>query len=110
VSAPFVLDPAPLFASGARLSLPGGGESRLPVTWRHQKRSALQGWIERVGRDGELSALCEVIDDWRVVDSSGAAIPFGSETLAQLLDVYPAAGGELCRAYVEALTESRLGN
>lgn len=107
---PFILDPAPTFAGAARLSLPGGGESSLPVTWRHQTRSALQRWVERVASDGALAALLEVIDDWRVVTADGTPLPFERATLAQLLDAYPAAGGELCRAYVEALTESRLGN
>lgn len=59
----------------------------------------------------DVDGLAAVIADWDgVYDEEGNAVPFSKEMLRKLLDAYHNAGAELVRAYVRALTESRLGN
>lgn len=108
----FKIAPAPTFQSAAKVTVPGqAAPALLNIEWRHKGRAALRRWIDSLGGEDSISALMEVIAGWEGVgDDDGEPLPFCSDALAILLDAYPASGTELCRAYIEALTESRLGN
>lgn len=110
----FQLDPEPLFTAEAALTVPGQTEpARLTLRWRHLSRASLKAWIDALadGQLGDVDGLARVIAGWEgVVDAQGQEVSFTPDRLRSLLGDYHAAGAELVRAYVRALTESRLGN
>lgn len=108
----FRIIPQPTFAAAAKISVPGeASPGILNIEWRHQGRAALKRWIESLAGASDSQALLQVIADWQgVVDEAGQPVAFTAPALEALLDAFPAAGSELCRCYLQALTESRLGN
>lgn len=107
----FKLNPNPTFHTETRITVPGRDAAVLKVEWRHQGRKALGAWIESAPGTGDSEALEKVIVSWSdVIDEHGLQVSYSRSTLSDLLDAYPAATGELLSAYVNALTESRLGN
>jgi len=106
----FTFAPPPDFWSAARITVPGQDKPvPIGVRWRPLGRKALRAWIERVGAEPE-KALLEVLTAWEVVDADRREIALDAGSLADFLDAYPLAGGELARQYMEAMHESRLGN
>lgn len=123
----FKLVPNPTFPCEARLTIPGAEATGvLTLEFRHQGRAALRKWIDSFATPtpsvsppptapsplaAEIDALHAVIEAWSgVVDDDGHPVNYSRGALGDLLDAYPAAGGELFKAYLDALTESRLGN
>lgn len=110
----FKIDPEPTFSAEAALTVPGQAEpARLTIHWKHLSRDQLVEWIDGLAeiRLGDVDGLALVVAGWEgVVDQQGQAVPFTKDRLRSLLWSYHAAGAELVRAYVRALTESRLGN
>lgn len=126
----FKIVPDPTFRAPAALTVPGKDKPvQLVIEWRHRDRNGLQQWLDDLSpqkppatADGEppkllppklsdVDGLAAVIADWDgVCDEEGNAVPFSKEILGKVLDAYHNAGAELVRAYVRALTESRLGN
>lgn len=108
----FNLNPNPTFSAVTPITVPGVDQpAMLTIVWRHKGRADLKAWIDTLGKVSDEQALLQVIADWEgVVDDNRLPVPFGRGALADLLDAYPASGGELCTSYLRALTESRLGN
>lgn len=109
----FKLNPSPTFTADVRVTVPGAeAPALLTLTFRHKGRKEIKRWIESAkAADSDTALLAEVIESWRGVESdSGAPVPYGQEALAQLLDAYPAAGGEIFDAYMAALTRAREKN
>lgn len=106
----FTFAPPPDFWAVARITVPGQqAPAPIAVRWRPLGRKALRTWIERVGSEPE-QALLAVMSGWSVVDATGQEIALDAISLADFLDAYPLADGELARRYVEAMHESHLGN
>lgn len=110
----FSIDPSPTFASQVKLTRPGDAPAgQITITWRHMGREQLREWLDAMA-DSSLSdvdGLLKAIAGWDgVVDKLDQTVEFSRAALARLLDAYQTAGAELVRAYVTALTESRLGN
>jgi hypothetical protein len=108
----FNLVPNPTFTAEAPITLPGAAEpAMLLVEWRHRGRFELKAWLDSLSGTADVEALMQAMVGWEnVVDGTGKPVDFSLAALTDLLDAYPPAGGELCQAYVKALTESRLGN
>ena len=107
----FKIAPNPTFVAEARITVPGADAGLLKIEWRHQGRAALKDWMESASAKGDGDALHAVIASWsEVVDVLGDPVNYSRNALADLLDAYPTAAGELFQAYIDALTESRLGN
>lgn len=131
----FRIDSTPTFTADVRVSVPGAdAPAVLTLTFRHKGAKALKAWIESAiepkgtllsrlinvifrrqaattGAERDAAFLGAVIDGWRDVEThAGAPVPYGPEALAQLLDAYPAAGGEIFNAYLAALTRGREKN
>jgi len=132
----FKIVPDPTFRAPAALTVPGKDKPvQVVIEWRHRDRHGLQQWLDDLSpqkppaaADGaqppqplppkllppklsDVDGLAAVIADWDgVCDEEGNAVPFSKEVLRKVLDAYHNAGAELVRAYVRALTESRLGN
>jgi hypothetical protein len=106
----FRIEPNPTFDAEVRITVPGSAEpALLAVTFRHRGRRELKAWIDRAkDAASDTAYLGEVIASWRgVEDADGRALPYSAEALARLLDAYPASGGELFDAYLDALTRAR---
>ncbi len=114
-AAMFKIVPNPTFVAEARITVPGADAGLLKIEWRHQCRAALKAWMESTSAKGDGDALHAVIASWsEVVDVLGDPVNYIrsalADLLADLLDAYPTAASELFQAYIDALTESRLGN
>ncbi len=115
------IDPNPTFPAKVGLTVPGqAAPAELALVFRHKGKEALQAWM-RGGQPGQGEAaapprsdadfLGEVVAGWSgVQDAAGADVPYTPEAFARLLEAYPAAAGEIYRAYLRELTESRLKN
>lgn len=129
----FKITPNPTFAGLVNITVPGADKPAvLQVTWRHMGRAALAQWLRKPGSVvapaaiEPAPALADQAADpaaqdatWLTLamanwagpqDADGAPVPFSQVALANLLDAYPAAGGELLAAYLAAMTESRSKN
>lgn len=110
----FKIDPAPTFRAEVSLSAPGQTEpNRLSIEWQHLDRKQLTEWIDALAAAqlSDVDGLAQVIAGWDgVVDHQGQNVPYSKDRLQALLCAYHAAGAELVRGYVRALTESRVGN
>ncbi len=115
------IDPNPTFTSPVKLTVPGEQElAQISVTWRHKGRDQLKEWAARpllataagiVPLEVEAEYLAEVIESWDGPrDPAGGKVAFSTQALGRLLQSYPAAGEELYRQYLRAMTESRLKN
>lgn len=117
------IDPNPTFAAKVGLSVPGqAAPAELELVFRHRDKEALQAWMAGGSAGAGAPAdpppartdaefLGEVVAGWSgVQDAAGADVPYTPEAFARLLKNYPAAAGEIYRAYLRELTESRLKN
>jgi hypothetical protein len=113
IAAMFKINPSPTFTLTVRLSVPGSdADAPLTFTFRHKGARDLSRWLQSAAsRGSDAEFLGEVIADWSgVVDESGAAVPYSQETLAALLDAYPASASELVLAYRGQLADARAKN
>lgn len=104
----FKLDPNPTFKAKVKIPVPGA--SSLPsieFEFRHKTKTELKAFLERIQADPskEVEQLEEIIVTW-----SGTDAEYGRDSLARLLDNYPAAGAAIAGAYVRELGDARLGN
>jgi len=109
----FKIDPEPTFTAEVELSVPGQPAALLSVRWKHLTRDKLREWIDGLAdlKLSDVDGLDFVIAGWDgVIDQQGQDVPYSKDRLRSLLGSYHAASAELVRAYVRALTESRLGN
>jgi len=106
-----VMPPA-TFVAEAKITIPGSIEPGVfSVEWRYKSKDDLQAWIK--ARDGaeHLASLSEVMVGWSdVLDAEDRPLPFSPESLASMLNTYPAAGRDMVGAYIGAVFASRLGN
>ena len=100
------LAPEPTFVVGVALPVPGQPDQLVNVTFRHQGRAALRGWLD-AAREAQSDAalLGEVIAGWKGIDAE-----YSAANLAALLDAYPGAGGALFNAYVAELGKAAAKN
>ncbi len=119
----FRIVPNPTFTCDVPLSIAGEDKPRsIKVTFKHLTRRGLAEFQARAvdvamaaGADGGealyVDYVHEIIDTWAgVVDADGKPLPYTRETLALLLDAYPAAGAEIVRRYTYQLSHARAGN
>lgn len=115
----FKLIPNPTFTVDVNLSVPDGASTgTVKMTFRHQRRKALDAWIRMPQEAAEKGAelldvdyLGNQIVSWEgVQDEDGTPVEFTKQTFAGFLDSYPAAGREIFEVYVKSLTESRAKN
>ena len=108
----FKLTPSPTFEAVVDVTVPGA-DAKAPIvfTFRHKGRAALKAWAEAVEGRADVDVLADVVAGWRgVCDDRGDEVPYSREALAQLLDAYPAASGEVFRGYMQAHFEARRKN
>jgi hypothetical protein len=109
----FKLVPNPIFTVTVQITVPGEAKPQsLVLTCRHKPRDALKAWIDsaaNAAQDAEF--LAQVVEGWSgVVGEDGQPLACTPQTLAALLNNYPAAGREIFEAYIKELSESRAKN
>lgn len=96
--------PDPTFK--AKVEIPAAGSPiEIELTFRHRGKKALDAFGEEIREMSDVDALMLMIEDWTDMGE-----PFSAESLAQLVDDYPAAGFAITRAYFRELLQARLGN
>lgn len=106
------LTPNPTFSAAVQISVPGQEATEIiRVTFRHKTAEALAAWFQAKADKPARDALDEVIEAWDgPLDAGGEKVSYSREALGNLLSGYPAASGEMVRAYLRELTESRAKN
>lgn len=100
------LHPAPTLRVPVLITVPGLDEPvKIEVEYRYMGMADLQRFFSTNRESSDLATLGHLIRDWSGVDG-----PYTPENLAQVLDSYPAAAGELMSGYTKALLESRVKN
>lgn len=100
------LQPNPTFTATAELSVPGQEKTaRVTVTFKHLARNKIQEYFKGLEGKTDADALGEIMVGWDGIDEK-----FSPEALAELLDNYPAAAGELFESFRTNLMESRRKN
>ena len=123
LAAMFKIIPNPTFTCPVPLSVPGVDKPlAITITFKHKSRRELADYQARAvavamaaeGEDAPLlyvDYVAEIIDTWAGVgDAAGKPLPYSRETLAQLLEAYPASGPEIVRTYTRQLSHARAGN
>jgi hypothetical protein len=100
------LQPNPTFTAAVALSVPGQDKpAKITVTFKHLARPQIRDFFGNLEGKTDLDALGAIISGWSGIDE-----PFSEESLALLLDNYPAAAGELFEAFRRELLEARAKN
>lgn len=107
----FKLNPKPTFIAPVALSVPGMSEPlEVSFTFRHQNKTALAKWIGESNTQDGAETLHKVVAGWVGVQAENAEVPYSLTALTDLLENYPAAQGEIFRAYLKELTEAKRKN
>ena len=108
----FKLNPNPTFTVAVPLTVPGLPEPlEVSITFRHQNKTALANWVRQTADEDGTQTLHKVVVGWVGVQAEdGAEVPYSLTALTNLLDNYPAAQGEIFRAYLKELTEAKRKN
>lgn len=100
------LQPNPTFTAQVAISIPGSDKpAKVSVTFKHLSRPQIKEFFGNLDGKTDSAALGEIITGWDGIDEK-----FSPESLADLLDNYPAAGGELFEQFRKELLESRTKN
>ena len=100
------LQPNPTFTANAEISVPGQDKpARVTVTFKHLSKNKIKDYFANLEGKSDAEALGEIITGWDGIDEK-----FSPDALAELLDNYPAAGGELFECFRANLMESRRKN
>lgn len=101
------LQPNPTFTANAELSVPGQEKTaRVAVTFKHLSKNKIKDFFGNLEGKTDADALGEIITGW----GDGIDEKYSPEALAELLDNYPAAAGELFECFRSNLLESRRKN
>ncbi|MDP2808639.1 MAG: phage tail assembly chaperone [Rhodocyclaceae bacterium] len=102
----FKLKPNPTFKARVPVSVPGEAVSpEIVVEFRALGKKAVVDYFRSLGGKSDAEALAGIVVGWEGVDAD-----YSAETLAQLLDNYPAAAADLFEAYRRELLEAKRKN
>jgi hypothetical protein len=104
----FKREPNPTFPATVQITVPGGTSLPLKVTFKHQKATALQDFLDTAtGRSDAvmLEAMIASVDASEKKEGESDA-----DFLADVTENYPAARSDILRAYMRELSESRAKN
>ena len=96
----------PTFKTKVQISIAGSGESpEIEVEYRYLTRSESDEFHKNIKGKKDVDSLGEIIVNW-----SGPDLPYSAEALGTLLDLFPAAAGDLYQAFRRELLESKTKN
>lgn len=106
----FNLNASPTFKAPVPLSVPGLKQPlEVEFTFRHKKRTALQAWLDRWTVSPTHELLAEVVDGW-ALHRDGEPVPYSVSALAELVETYTPARGEISDAYLIELSRAKRKN
>lgn len=104
--AKFKLQPNPTFKALVSLTVPGADEpAQIEVEFRHLGRKAAGEYFAAAVDKPDVEGLGGLIVGW-----DGPDAPYSIESLALLLENYPASAAELVDAYRRELLEAKRKN
>jgi len=108
----FRFNPNPTFTALVPISVPGVPEPMdVSITFRHKNKVALKAWIASASGKEDAALLHEVVVDWSGPKSDeGEPVAYSLTNLGEFLNNYGTAHGEIFRAYLKELTESKRKN
>lgn len=94
------------------ITVPGQAETAvLKVTYQYQRASEHDKWRDQTIQQANAGATMDALLSPVIVSIDGVTDEAGKPiALAELIDICPAAAGELYRGYTKVLTESRVKN
>lgn len=102
----FKINPQPTFKADVSITVPGQSEpATIVVEYKHRTREQITELIETSKGEQFASFVGDLIAGWEQVDE-----PFSQESLARLLNNYPAAGQELYVGFLTELTKAKRKN
>lgn len=102
----FKIQPNPTFKTKVGISVPGQAKpAEIEVEFNYFTRKALRDYFDHISGKEDVEALGEIIVGW-----SGVDVPYSPEALAELLDNYPAAAGDLFEAFRREVLEAKRKN
>ncbi|MDF3821973.1 hypothetical protein P3G55_18860 [Leptospira sp. 96542] len=108
------LNPAPTFWQDVKLTVPGEVEPALvSLKFVYMTAEQLQPFFEANAGQPVASAISKIVLDWgdkSFMGDDGAYVPFSSRALAQVLNSYSPAAGEIWGQWMRSLMESRVKN
>jgi hypothetical protein len=102
----------PTFEVSVPLTVAGHPDPvEVQMTFRHMTMEQVSAWFKANEGKPSADALDKIISGWRgVMAEDGTNVDYSKQALATLLQNYQQAAGEITRAYVRELTESRVKN
>lgn len=94
------------------ITIPGQPETGvLKVTYQYQRASEHDAWRDRTIAKANAGETMDALLSPAIVSLDGVTDEAGKPiALTELIDICPAAAGELFRGYTKVLTESRVKN
>lgn len=106
----FNINPAPTFRAGVPLSVPGVPRPlEVVFVFRHKTRTAVQKWAAAYLENPAAETLAEVIEGWEL-RKDGELVPYSFTALAELIETYTPARGEIADTYITELTRAKQKN
>lgn len=98
----------PTFKATVGIPVPGVTvPSPVEFVFKHRTKTALAAWREGINLEPDGVTVEHVMDmasGWDLED------PFGPESVATMLEAYPASGIVILVRYMQEMTDARLGN
>lgn len=102
----FKLQPNPTFKAKVGISVAGAAKPvEIEVEYRYLKKSEVKEYFENLSGKDDAQALAEIVVGW-----SGPDQAYSTETLALLLENFPAAARDMFGAFSRELLEARTKN
>lgn len=106
----FKIIPNPTFPADVEISTPVG-TATLKLEFKHIGKEGLKKLHGIAETKADIETLVEFVVGWsEVFDADGNPVAFSADTLAKLIDSYPAAPYEIYRAYLKAASGVRTKN
>jgi hypothetical protein len=101
------LQPNPTFTAKVGIPVPGGEAVEVSLTFKHMTRAELEQFL--TGQDAakrpDLETVMAIVQGWDGVDA-----PFSRQSVEAVLSQYHAFARTVVGAWVNELTQARLGN
>lgn len=102
--AKFSIAAAPTFQAPVEIQLHGGGKAVIAFTFRHRRRSEIDGFVKGLEGKAPAAVVEEMASGWDLEDE------FTSTNIAELLDNFGGAYDAISTRYFREIAQAPLGN
>ncbi len=102
----FKIKANPTFPATVKIRAPGGEVQELPVVFRHKRKDEVKTFFEEASAKdkSDVDCILELVESWKA-DSD-----LSKDSVAELLQNYPASAHAIFNCYMAELIDARLGN